>query len=66
MCFNKGCTSYRKSIRRDVIEDEFADLLADVVPSRSILSAAKATFADIWDARLIRRSMAAMCGRAAG
>lgn len=54
MCFNKGCCSYRKSIRRDEIESEFTDLLGDVLPSAAKLSAAKAMFADIWDARIVR------------
>lgn len=54
MCFHKGCSSYRKSIRRDVIEGEFAGVLGDVLPSRRKLSAARAAFADIWDIKLER------------
>lgn len=54
MCFHKGCSSYRKSIRRDVIEGEFAGVLGDVLPSRRKLSAARDAFADIWDIKLQR------------
>jgi hypothetical protein len=51
MCFNKGCGSYRKSIRRDVIEGEFADLLRDVAPSPAKLSLAKRMFSAAWNQR---------------
>ncbi|MCA8883146.1 MAG: recombinase family protein [Rhodobacteraceae bacterium] len=51
MCFNKGCGSYRKSIRRDVIEGEFADLLQEVVPSKANLSLANRMFSAAWNQR---------------
>ncbi|NIY80058.1 MAG: hypothetical protein HWE33_14275 [Rhodobacteraceae bacterium] len=51
MCFHKGCSSYRKSIRRDVIEGEFAVLLNDITPSPAKLSIAKRMFSAAWNDR---------------
>ena len=51
MCFHKGCSSYRKSIRRDVIEGEFAVLLNDITPSPAKLSIAKRMFSAAWNER---------------
>ena len=49
MCFQKSCGSYRKSIRRDQIEGEFADILKDLTPANELLSFAKLMFRDIWE-----------------
>ncbi len=54
MCFTKGCESYRKSIRRDVLEGEFVELLEDMQPSQSLLTLATAMFANAWDQRSAR------------
>ena len=36
MCFKKGCGAYRKSIKRDEIEGQFARLLATLAPAMLI------------------------------
>lgn len=67
MCFSKGCESYRKSIRKDRIEGEFAELIHAVGPSRPTLAVARRMFADLWDARLSRtREQAAAYARKIG
>lgn len=54
MCFHKGCESYRKSVRRDEVEAAFGELVRDLTPSASLIGAARAMFADIWDNRFSR------------
>ena len=49
LCFNKGCDLYRKSIRRDQIEGDFAELLGGLTPSRKLVTFAFGMFRDIWD-----------------
>lgn len=48
MCFHKPCESYRKSIRRDVIESDFETLLESLKPSESLFQIVRAMFADAW------------------
>lgn len=45
----KGCESYRKSIRRDQLEDDFEGLLQFLEPSRGLFKLVKAMLRDIWD-----------------
>ncbi|MEM1346876.1 MAG: recombinase family protein, partial [Pseudomonadota bacterium] len=52
MCFAKGCPDYRKSIRRDRLEDDFQALLATLQPTEPALAVARAMFTDIWQQRL--------------
>lgn len=52
LCRSRGCESYGKSIRRDVIEGQFVDLLKGMQPSANLLQAARAMFKDLWDHRL--------------
>ncbi|MCU7829137.1 MAG: recombinase family protein [Candidatus Thiodiazotropha sp. (ex Myrtea sp. 'scaly one' KF741663)] len=52
MCFQKGCSSYRKSIRRDVIEGEFERFLLSLKPSQELFNAALSMFKDLWNYRL--------------
>ncbi len=54
LCFHKPCPSYRKSIRKAKIEEDFATLISSVAPSAGTFAVAKRMFADIWDARLAR------------
>jgi len=54
LCFNKSCDSYRKSIRRDVIEGDFASVVRSLTPSEATFGVAKRIFAEIWDSRLER------------
>ena len=56
LCFTKGCASYRKSIRRDVLEGEFEALLESLRPSRQLFEVAKAMFRDAWDQRVAQAS----------
>jgi DNA invertase Pin-like site-specific DNA recombinase len=50
-CFARGCTEYRKSIRRDRIEGEFAAMLEALTPKPALLAASKAIFRSAWDQR---------------
>lgn len=52
LCHSKGCPSYRKSIRRDVLEGEFSTLLQDLKPSESMFIFVKRMFQDAWSQRL--------------
>ena len=54
LCDTKGCSSYRKSIRRADIEEGFESILRNMTPSRNLLSAARKMFVDLWDERLAR------------
>lgn len=54
LCDTRGCVSYRKSIRRDVIDDGFAEIVKTLEPSRSLLRIARTVFRDLWEARLNR------------
>ncbi|MGI9501818.1 MAG: hypothetical protein ACR2RE_02015, partial [Geminicoccaceae bacterium] len=51
LCHSKNCTSYRKSIRHDVLEGKFSDTLRALQPTESLFDTAKATFKDIWTQR---------------
>ena len=48
MCFNSSCDHYRKSIRRDLIEGEFEQVLQTVQPSQTFLDLAKDMFTAAW------------------
>ena len=52
MCFKKGCSSYRKSIRREVIEGEFEQFLLSLKPSKELFNLALAMFKDLWQYRI--------------
>ena len=52
LCIKRGCESYGKSIRRDVIEGHFEGLLEDLHPAPSLINAARQMFADLWNNRL--------------
>jgi site-specific DNA recombinase len=49
LCHKKGCASYRKSIRRDKIEGEFADLLKALRPTKQLFDIAGKMFKHLWD-----------------
>src|SRR5690606_12297548 len=49
LCATKGCASYRKSIKREVLEGEFEAVLRDLQPTESIFRVVKAMFKDAWD-----------------
>ncbi len=52
MCFKKGCDSYRKSIRRNVLEDAFAEIVRSLQPSKHLYDVALAMFKDAWNHQL--------------
>ena len=51
LCHTKGCASYGKSIRRDVIEGEFEDLLKTMRPTPGLIGLVRAMFKDAWTQR---------------
>ncbi len=50
-CQTDGCTFKNKSIRKESIEGDFAALIRRMQPAPALFRAAKAMFADIWNAR---------------
>ena len=52
LCFQKGCSSYRKSIRRDELEGAFERLLHELKPTEGLFTLAEAMFKKLWDHRL--------------
>ncbi|MCB9982124.1 MAG: recombinase family protein [Rhodospirillales bacterium] len=52
LCPKRGCESYGKSTRREILEGEFEELLKTVQPSEGLFKLASAMFADIWAYRL--------------
>jgi site-specific DNA recombinase len=52
MCFKKGCSSYRKSIRREKIEGEFEQFLLSLRPSPDLFRLAKEMFRELWNYRV--------------
>ncbi|WP_251363826.1 recombinase family protein [Epibacterium ulvae] len=51
LCHAKGCPSYRKSIRRDVLEGEFDELMQSLKPSEGMFAMASKMFKDAWGQR---------------
>lgn len=51
-CKKKGCDAYGKSIRRDVIQGEFEELLQGMRPADSLYRIACKMFRKLWDHRL--------------
>lgn len=52
LCQTKDCRSYGRSIRRDVLEARFEDLLRTLRPTRELFALAQEMFRDLWDARM--------------
>ena len=52
MCFKKGCSSYRKSIKREVIEAEFEQFLLSLKPTKELFNLALTMFKELWEYRL--------------
>ena len=52
MCFQKGCESYRKSIRRDELEGAFEALLQDLQPAEDLFDVTQEMFEELWDHQL--------------
>ncbi len=49
MCFQKGCESYRKSIKRETLEGEFEVLLKQLKPTEGLFKTARKMFEKIWN-----------------
>ena len=54
LCHNRVCSSHRKSIKRDLVEDAVAASLKDVTPAKGLFEMARAMLKDLWDGRLAR------------
>ena len=52
LCPKRGCASYGKSIRRDIVQGEFESLLKSVQPTEGLFRVATAMFKDLWAHRL--------------
>ncbi len=58
LCPKRGCASYGKSIRRDLIEGEFEQMLRTVQPTPQLFKVARTMFEDIWTHRLAQTEQA--------
>ena len=52
LCHHKGCSSYRKSIPRNKMEEQFEGILQAMQPSENLVTIAKAMFKEAWSQRL--------------
>ncbi|WP_425411842.1 recombinase zinc beta ribbon domain-containing protein [Leisingera aquimarina] len=51
LCQKRGCENKGKSIPKQVMENQFVELLEKLEPSEELLTAAEAMFRDIWEAK---------------
>jgi len=58
MCYKKGCDSYRKSIRRDEVEANFAAMLETLGPRQNLYQLVSAMFKEAWSRQLDRAAQA--------
>lgn len=56
-CNTKGCPDYKKSVRKEKIEEEFETLLAKLRPSQNLFYLALEMFRDLWEERLEKSKM---------
>ncbi len=47
-CYNKDCTEFRKSVRKEKVEAEFEELLLELKPSQELFFTAMDMFRDLW------------------
>lgn len=52
LCRKRGCDSYGKSVRRDVIEGEFEALLHSLKPTPGLFTVARKMLENLWSHRL--------------
>jgi site-specific DNA recombinase len=52
LCPKHGCPSYRKSVRRELLEGQFESLLRQLQPSENLFCAVRAMIQDLWDHRV--------------
>jgi hypothetical protein len=55
LCHKKGCVSRGKSIRREVVESDFCDILHSLRPKEKLFQIAKMMFKDAWTQRRAMR-----------
>ena len=51
-CQRRGYSRYGKSIKRDVLEGEFGELLQKLKPAEGVFKLARKVFEDLWNHRL--------------
>ncbi|PUB90898.1 MAG: recombinase [gamma proteobacterium symbiont of Ctena orbiculata] len=51
LCPKKGCESYRKSIKREILEGEFEALLQKLSPTKGLFKLARTMFEELWEHR---------------
>lgn len=51
LCQTRSCSSYGKSIKRDLMEGEFEALLSQLAPSEALFRASRLMLKDLWDHR---------------
>ena len=56
LCVNRKCDYKGKSIRRDVLEGAFEDLLKNLVPSRPLMAIAEKMFKMLWEQRRVAQA----------
>lgn len=52
LCYNKECSSYRKSIPRDRMEGEFEAILQSMQPTENLIAISKTMFKHAWSQRV--------------
>ena len=52
LCFKRDCVSYRKSIRREVLEGDFSAFLQQLTPSDDLFAAFRKMLQMVWDHRV--------------
>lgn len=51
LCSTKGCVDYRKSIRKELMEEQFEALLMQLQPSQNLFYMVNEMFKDLWEER---------------
>lgn len=59
LCPKRGCDVYGKSVKRDLIEGQFAELLHSVRPSQTLFDIACGMFRELWDHKLAQATLQA-------
>lgn len=54
LCDTKGCPQYRKSVRKEKVEGEFEDLLAELRPTAPLFHATYEMIRDLWHDKIAR------------
>ena len=52
LCYTKGCVSYGRSVRQELIEGQFEELLQQLRPTASLIKAAGFVLKRIWEHRV--------------